>query len=111
MVGSSFFMPSGAGQADLRQARADRRLAGDEGGAAGGAALLAVPVGEDRAFLADAVDVGRLVAHHAHVVGADVELADVVAPDDQDVRLLGRLRPGRCGHHAGQQQQRQPGSP
>ena len=33
-------------------------------GAAGGAALLAVPVGEHRAFLGDAVDVGRLVAHH-----------------------------------------------
>ena len=41
----------GARQADLGQAGADRRLTGDEGGAAGGAALLAVPVGEDRAFL------------------------------------------------------------
>ena len=39
--------------------------------------------------LGDAVDVGRLVAHHAVVVGADVELADVVAPDDEDVRLGG----------------------
>ena len=38
--------------------------------------------------LGDAVDVRRLVAHHAHVVGADVELADVVAPDDEDVGLL-----------------------
>ena len=39
-----------ARQADLGQAGADRRLAGDEGGAAGGAALLAVPVGEERAL-------------------------------------------------------------
>ena len=31
---------------------------------------------------------GVLVAHHAHRVGADVRLADVVAPDDADVRLL-----------------------
>ena len=82
----------GAGQADLGQAGADRRLAGDEGGAAGGAALLAIPVGEDRAFLADAVDVGRAVAHDAHVVGADVEPADVVAHDEQDVRLAARRR-------------------
>ena len=35
-----------ARQADLGQAGAERRLAGDEGGAPGGAALLAVPVGE-----------------------------------------------------------------
>ena len=84
----------GAGQADLGQAGADRRLAGDEGRAAGSAALLAVPVGEDRAFLADAVDIGRAVAHDAHVVGADIEPADVVAHDEQDVRLAagGRRR-------------------
>ena len=78
-----------AGQSDLGQAGAHRRLAGDERGAAGRAALLAVPVGEDGAFFGDAVNVGRLVAHHAHVVGADVELADVVTPDDQDVGLVG----------------------
>ncbi len=53
----------GARQADLRQAGADRRLPGNEGGAAGGAALLAIPVGEHRAFFGDAVDVGRPVAH------------------------------------------------
>ena len=80
----------GARQADLGQAGADRRLPGDESGAAGGAALLAIPVGEDRAFFADAVDVGRAVAHDAHVVGADVEPADVVAHDEQDVRLAAR---------------------
>jgi hypothetical protein len=49
-------------QADLGEARADRRLAGDESGAARGAALLPVPVGEQRAFLGDAIDVGRPVA-------------------------------------------------
>ena len=38
------------------------RLAGDEGGAAGGAALLAVPVGEHSAFCSDAVDIRRFVA-------------------------------------------------
>ena len=39
-----------AGQADLEQPGAEARLAGDEARAAGGAALLAVPVGEQRAF-------------------------------------------------------------
>ena len=79
----------GAGQADLGQAGADRRLARDERSAAGGAALLAVPIREHRAFLGDAIDVRGLVAHDAVVVGADIEPADVVAPDDQDVRLTG----------------------
>ena len=60
----------------------------DERGAARGAALLRVGVGEQRAFLGEAIDVGRLVAHDAEVVGADVVDADVVAPDDEDVRLF-----------------------
>jgi hypothetical protein len=47
-----------AGQPDLEQAGAHRALPGDEGGAAGGAGLLAVVVREDRAFVGDAVDVG-----------------------------------------------------
>ena len=71
----------GARHADLGQAGADRILAADEGGAAGGAALLTVPVGERRAFLGDAVDVGGRIAHHALAVVADVPVADVVAPD------------------------------
>src|SRR5208283_2250612 len=76
----------GARHADLGQAGADRVLAGDEGGAPGGAALLAVVVGEG-----DAVDVGRAVAHLAAAVVADVPPADVVAPEDEDVWFL-RLR-------------------
>ena len=66
-----------------------RRLAGDEGGAPGGAALLGVGVGEDGALVGDAVDVGRAVAHHAAVVDAGVPVADVVAEDDEDVGPLG----------------------
>jgi hypothetical protein len=75
-------------QANFQQPGAQRALAGDERGAPRGAGLLAVIVGEDRAFVGDAVDVGRAVAHHAAVVGADVPVADVVAHDDEDVRLL-----------------------
>ena len=85
-----------ARQADFQQAGADRRLAGDEGGAPRRARLLAVVVGEDRAFAGDAVDVGRAVAHHAAIVGADVPQPDVVAHDDQDVGLC-RRRLGKRG--------------
>ena len=77
-----------AGEADLGQPGADAVLAGEERRAAGGARLLAVVVEEAHALLGDAVDVGRLVAHQAVAVGADVGDADVVAEDDEDVRLV-----------------------
>ena len=76
------------GQADFGEAGANGGLPGDEGGPAGGAALLTVPVGEQRTAQSNAVDIGRLVAHHATIVGAEVELADVIAPDHEDVGLL-----------------------
>ena len=96
MVGSSAGIPSGA---PGRPTLVSPVRIGDwpvmKAARPGGAALLAVPVGEQRTLGGDAVDVGRLVAHHAVVVGADVELADVVAPDDDDVRLLRVLRRSR----------------
>ena len=52
------------------------------------AALLRVRVGEHRAFLRNAINVGRLVAHDAQAVGADVVSPDVIAPDDEDVRFF-----------------------
>jgi hypothetical protein len=84
----------GAGQANLRQSGADRRLTRQECRAASGAALLAVPVGEEATLLRDAIDVRRLVAHDAEVVGGDVVPTDVVSPDDEDVRSLSCV-----GHH------------
>jgi len=78
----------GARQADLEQAGSEGGLAGDERGASGGAGLLGVEVGEDRALLRNAVDVGRAVAHHAAIVNADVPVADVIAEDDKDVGFL-----------------------
>ena len=97
----------GAGQADLGHAGADGDGAADEGRATRRAALLRVVIGEAHAFLGDAIDVRRLVAHHAAVVVADVPGADVVAPDDEDVglfvRRLGRSR-GAKKHHASHQQ-------
>ena len=62
----------GAGHADLGQAGAVRVLAGDERRATGGAALLAVVVGEPDALGGDAVDVGGAVAHQPVAVAAQV---------------------------------------
>src|SRR5205823_14872543 len=57
----------GARQAHLGEPGPDGRLASDESGPSGGTALLPVPIGEQRAFAGQAVDVRRLVAHHAPV--------------------------------------------
>ena len=77
----------GAGLADGGHSGADRQLAGDEVGAAGGAARLGVVVGEAHAFRGEPVEVRRLARHDTLVVGADVEPADIVAHDDKDVGL------------------------
>ena len=89
----------GARLADGRHAGADRELAGDEVGTPGRAARLGVVVGEQHPLRGEPVEVRRPAGHHAPVVGADVEPADVVAHDDDDVRLLsgsGRFALGRC---------------
>ena len=62
----------GARQADLGQSGANACWPVMNDAAAGGAALLGVVVGEDHAFLGDAVDVGRLIAHQAARVGAEI---------------------------------------
>jgi len=48
-------------------------------------------IGEEHPLIGDAIDV-RGLAHDPVRVGADVPGADVVAEDDEDVRLLARLR-------------------
>src|SRR5262245_23841672 len=78
----------GTRKPDFREAGADRRLTCDERRATGRTALLAVPIGEVRTLLGDAVDVRGAIPHHAVVVHADVEPADVVAHDDQNVGLV-----------------------
>ena len=85
-------MPIGAaGMPTFDRPGAQHALAGDERRAARGARLLAVGVGEQHPFLGDAVDVGRLVAHQAVRVAAQVRDADVIAPDDEDVGLVASL--------------------
>ena len=73
---------------DLAQAGAEHALARDERGAPGGAALLAVGVGEAHPLVGDPVDVRRPVAHQPVAVTAQVRDPDVVAPDHQDVGLV-----------------------
>jgi hypothetical protein len=55
---------------------------------ASGAALLAVGIGEKHSLVGNPVDVGREVAHQSAAVATQVGDADIVAPDDEDVRFL-----------------------
>ena len=88
--GSSFAQAESApGRPTLLRPVRIHALSGDEGRTAGGAALLAVIIGENHAVLGDGIDIGRAIAHQAVGIGAEVGLADVVAPDDDDVRLFG----------------------
>ena len=75
----------GPGQPHLAEAGAEHALTGDKGRPTGGAALLGVIVDELAALLGDPVDVGRLIPHQSIAVAAEVALADVVAPEDEDV--------------------------
>ena len=87
----------GAGHPYFTQAGTKHTLAGDKGGAAGGTALFGIIVGKNDAFVGDAVDVRRPVTHHPFRISADIGLANVVAPDNDDVgfgvrRLRGERR-------------------
>src|SRR5262245_62659375 len=77
-----------ARHADGQKPCAERRLAKDKGGAACGARLLGIHVGEKRTLIGDPGDVWRLVAHHPAAVGTDVPETNVVAPDDDDIGLF-----------------------
>ncbi len=82
-----------AGQLRRNHAGAQRMHAGEEGVAAGGAALLGIVMREYRAFIADAIDVGRLADHQAAMIDARLVEADVVTHDEEDIGFLCRL----CG--------------
>src|SRR4029077_18715381 len=79
-------------------------LTGDEGRPPGGAALLPVVVGEPNTLVGDPVDIAGSIPHHPVAVAAEVAHADVITPDDQNVRFIAhhkafrRRSPGaRCG--------------
>src|SRR5215475_7735117 len=73
--------------------------AGEERIAAGGAALHGDVVHEDRAFVADAIDVWRFADHQAAMIDARLHPSDVVAHDEEDVGLLSLLGEGRNARH------------
>ena len=78
----------GPGHSNLGRAGVERVLTANEGRPSSCTALLAVVVSESDAFFGDAVDVWGGVAHHASAEVTNVPSADVVAPENQDVRLL-----------------------
>jgi hypothetical protein len=69
-----------ARHSDFGQARTERVLAADEGGASCCAALLAVKVSESDALIGDAINIWGPVAHHATAEIADVPRSDIIAP-------------------------------
>src|SRR5262249_62267456 len=86
----------GAGLTDCRQSGAERNLPGDEIGAAGGAACFCIIIGEAHAVGGELVEVRRLARHDALMIGADIEPADIVAHDDENVRLAAGWRGLLC---------------
>jgi hypothetical protein len=76
------------GNPDLGQAGAIHTLPRDEGRSARRAGLLAVGIGEQHAFLGDAIDVRRAIAHQPMCVATQIRLADVIAPDHQNIGLV-----------------------
>ena len=76
------------GHPDLAHAGAVHTLPGDERRAPRRTALLTVGIGEKHSLVGDPVDVGREVAHHSPAVTTQVPDADVVTPDDENVRFL-----------------------
>ena len=60
-------------------------LAEDEGSPPRRAGLLPVGVGKEGAFVGNPVNVGRLVAHHALVVGGEIPVPDIIAEDHEHV--------------------------
>ncbi len=82
-------------QADIRSSLTDSRhacpqwnLAGDEIGAASGTTCLGIIVGEAHALGGELVEVGRFAGHDALMIGTDIKPADIIAHDNENVRLL-----------------------
>ena len=78
----------GAGHTNGQETGAEGVLAVNKRGTTSGAALLSVSIGKQSALFGKTVDVGRLVAHNAVVVGTDVMDADIVTPNHEDVGLI-----------------------
>ncbi len=77
-----------ARHADLGEPRPKRTLAGDKSGTPCSAALLAISVGENSTFFGNTINVRRPVSHHAAVIGADIPISNIVAPDYQNIWFI-----------------------
>src|SRR5215472_17922339 len=75
---------------DFGQAGAEWVLAADEGCTAGGTTLLAVVVGEGTALFGNPINVGGVITHHAVAEMTNIPRANIIAPQDKDIRLLTR---------------------
>src|SRR5262249_50690865 len=84
------------GKSNLRQSGPDSMLPGQERRSTCGAGLLAIVMQESDPLAGDPVDIGRLIAHETAGIGADIGDADIVAEDDENVRLAVAGR-WRCG--------------
>jgi hypothetical protein len=62
----------------------------------GGARRMRLVIRDHRSFFRKAIDVRRAIPHHTAVVDAEVGEADVISPDDEDIRLLRLRRGGAC---------------
>ena len=78
----------GTGLADRGQSGADGKLAGDEVGATRRTTRFGIVVGEPHSAGSQLVEVRGLARHDALVIGTDVVPTNVIAHDDDDVRLL-----------------------
>jgi hypothetical protein len=98
----------GAGLPNCREAGANRQLTGDEIRAAGGAACFRIIIGEAHALVGHLVQMRRAPGHDALIVDADIRPADIIAHNDNNVRLLTGLR--LCGFPVDQRRQCRCGS-
>jgi hypothetical protein len=69
-------------------------LAGNEGRAPCGAALLSIVVSKDRTFIGYAINIGRLITHLTHAIATDIPDSNIITPDDEDIRLVSSVRGG-----------------
>ena len=84
----------GASLTDRGHAGANGKFASDEIGTSRCAARFGIVIGEAHALRRQPVKVRRLARHDALMIGADIEPADVVAHDEEDIGLLRRLSAG-----------------
>src|SRR5882724_2299728 len=80
-----------AWQSDFGETGPETALTGNERSSARSTALLTIGIGKHHAFLGEAINVRSVVTFYPAAIAAAVVDADIIAPDDEDVRLLGHF--------------------